>query len=69
MTGLKVIHRARVFEAHDFEQAAQLVARCYPEQARVRIRETLTSDRPLNAEETQRLADLAAAAILRGAAA
>lgn len=69
MTGLKIIHRARVFEARDFEQAAQLVADFYPEQVRARIRETLTSDRPLSTEETQQLADCAAAAILRGAAA
>ena len=63
MIGLKVIHRARVHEAHDIEQAAQLVASFYPDPVRARIRETLTSDRPLTAEETLRLADLAAAAL------
>lgn len=64
--GYKVIHKARVHEVRDVEEAAKHIAGFYPDACKVRACESLTHDRPVNPDEFQAIINRATELIVKG---
>lgn len=67
MAGYKIIYNVHVHEARDLDEAAVilLAAREFGGNVRAKVRETLTSDRDLTAEEQAELVERAASLMVR----